>query len=55
MDEAKCVATDTIYDCIDNGDTEWNIIKNHIRDSMSDFIYNKTKRSPMIIPIIMEV
>ncbi len=55
MDEAKNVAMDTIYECIDNGDTEWNIIKNHIRDSMSDFIYNKTKRSPMIIPIIMEV
>jgi len=55
MEEAKSVALDTIQECIDKGDTEWNIIKSHVRDDMSDFIYNKTKRSPMIIPIIMEV
>ncbi len=55
MEEAKSIALDTILKCIEKGDTEWNIIKNHVRDDMSDFIYNKTKRNPMIIPIIMEV
>ena len=34
---------------------EWGTLKTKLRDVLSDFIYEKTKRSPMILPIIMEV
>ena len=34
---------------------EWGTLKNKLRDVLSDYIYGKTKRSPMILPIIMEV
>ena len=34
---------------------EWGVIKNTIRDELSKLLYDKTRRSPMILPIIMEV
>jgi ribonuclease J len=38
-----------------NNIKEWSAIKNGIRDSLRDYIYKETKRSPMILPVIMEV
>ncbi len=35
--------------------TEWSVIKSGIRDCLGKFLYDKTRRNPMIIPIIMEV
>lgn len=35
--------------------TDWNVIKNEVRDVLSGFVWNQTKRRPMILPIIMEV
>ena len=42
-------------DCMDRNITDWSKIKNVIKDALSDFIWKKTKRSPMIMPIIMDV
>lgn len=55
MDEAKHLLTDTLQDCLDHNMREWNAIKGKMKDNLSDYIYLKTKRSPMILPIIMEI
>jgi len=49
------VASDTLERCYTKGIYEWNTIKSRLRDDISKFLYEKTKRSPMILPIIMEV
>ena len=55
MDEARSVMT-TVLDNRNARDLkEWGTLKTKLRDVLSDFIYAKTKRSPMILPIIMEV
>ncbi|MBP3462432.1 MAG: ribonuclease J [Tyzzerella sp.] len=56
MEEAKQVLCDAIENClIHNRYADWNRIKMVIRDTMNDFIWKKTKRKPMILPIIMDV
>ncbi|MBR1383195.1 MAG: ribonuclease J [Ruminococcus sp.] len=55
MEEAKNLLTETLQDCLDRGIHEWNAIKGKMKDNLSDYIYQKTKRSPMILPIIMEI
>jgi len=56
MEEAKQVLCDAIENClIHNRYADWNRIKMVIRDTMNDFIWKKTKRRPMILPIIMDV
>ena len=55
MNEAKKLLTETLQDCLDHNMKEWNAIKGRMKDSLSDFIFKKTKRSPMILPIIMEI
>ncbi|BBF43266.1 ribonuclease J2 [Lachnospiraceae bacterium KM106-2] len=55
MDEAKEVVNNALMRCLDNNISDWGKIKNEIKDSLSDFIWKKTKRNPMILPIIMEV
>ena len=55
LDEARRIASDALEDCFDDGIREWSTIKNRVRDDLSKFIYERTKRSPMILPIIMEV
>ena len=54
MDSAREVVEDTLDSCVDNHITDWGKIKNMVKDSLSDFIWKRTKRSPMILPIIME-
>lgn len=46
------IALDRLYD---RGITDWGRIKSEIKDSLNDFLWKKTKRNPMILPIIMEV
>ncbi|MBR6386570.1 MAG: RNase J family beta-CASP ribonuclease, partial [Ruminococcus sp.] len=53
-DEAKGLLTDTLANCSASELREWNSLKGKLRDALSDYIYQKTKRSPMILPIIME-
>ena len=55
MKEAQDIARDEILDCIDKGVTDWNTIKTRIRDAVSKFLYSKTRRSPMILPVIQDV
>ncbi len=55
LDEAKRVVDDAVMDCLDRHVTDWGKIKNIIRDSLSDFLWKRMKRNPMILPIIMEV
>ncbi|MDO5344470.1 MAG: ribonuclease J [Lachnospiraceae bacterium] len=55
MDEARTVVENALDNCLEHKMTDWGKIKNSIRDSLSDFLWKRTKRSPMILPIIMEV
>ncbi|MBO5103569.1 MAG: ribonuclease J, partial [Ruminococcus sp.] len=51
---ARQVLINTLNSCSSAELREWNTLKGKLRDSLSDYIYQKTKRSPMILPIIME-
>ena len=56
MEEMREVVMDTIGGCLSSQSrTDWYQIKNKVRDDMAKFIYGKTKRKPMIIPVIMNV
>lgn len=55
MDEARAVVLKALQECEDKNITSWNYIKGVIRDTLKNFLWQKTKRSPMILPIIMEV
>lgn len=55
MDEAKVVVNDALEKCLSRNTTDWGKMKNEIKDSLSDYVWKKTKRNPMILPIIMEV
>ena len=55
MDECREVVQAAIEYCQDKGITDWGKIKSTIRDSLGDFLWKKTKRNPMILPIISEV
>lgn len=55
MEEARDKVRQALEKCETNNITEWSAIKTNIRDSLSKFLYEKTRRRPMILPIIMEV
>lgn len=55
MDEASMVAKKAIYNCLDNANGDFNYMKNRVRDEVSRLMFERTKRSPMILPIFMEV
>lgn len=55
MEESRDVVEEAVYSCLDRNIADWTKIKNVIRDSLGDFLWKKMKRSPMILPIIMEV
>ncbi len=55
MEDARAVVNDAVMDCLDRHVNDWGKIKNIIRDSLSDFLWKRMKRNPMILPIIMEV
>ena len=55
MDEARALLQETMERLQDRGTTDWGKIKSSIKDNLSDFVWRKTKRRPMILPIIMEV
>ena len=55
MEEARCVLTDAVERCLMSRHADWSKIKLVIRDTMNDFIWKRTKRKPMILPIIMDV
>lgn len=55
MEGAKEVVLKALQECEEKNITSWNYIKNVIKDTLKNYIWQKTKRSPMILPIIMEV
>ncbi len=55
LDEARKLMYNVVENCLDKGITDWGKIKTAIKDSLSEFVWKKTKRRPMILPIIMEV
>ena len=55
MDEARHVVESALDGCMDKHITDWGKLKNATKDALSEFLWKKTKRSPMILPIIMEV
>ena len=55
MEEARQVLLRTLEKCSAHDLREWGTLKTRLRDVLSEYIYGKTKRSPMILPIIMEV
>ncbi|MBP1754565.1 MAG: rnjA [Firmicutes bacterium] len=55
MEEARDVVERALDKCLTKNNADWGKMKTEIKDSLSDFIWKKTKRNPMILPIIMEV
>ncbi|MBD5383899.1 MAG: ribonuclease J [Ruminococcaceae bacterium] len=55
LDEAKQLMTQVMENLQERNVREWGNIKSAMRDALSEFIYKETKRSPMILPIIMEI
>ena len=55
VNEIKEISYESIQKSIDNNIFKWSEIKNNIRNDIGSFIYSKTKRKPIIVPIIMEV
>ena len=55
MDEVKQVISEEVRKCEENSIRDWSTIKSNIKDTLRDYIFKKTKRNPMILPIIMEV
>ncbi len=55
MGQAREVVKQAVDKCVDANAMDWTSLKLYIKDSLSGFIYKKTKRSPMILPIIMEI
>ena len=55
IDEIRGVAHRAIEDCCRNPRCDWNTIKTRVRDDLSRMLFQKTKRSPMILPVIMDV
>lgn len=55
MDDVKSVVRHEIKKCEEKGIRDWSTIKSTTRENLRDYIFAKTKRNPMIIPIIMEV
>ena len=55
MEEAREIVRNALDRCLSKDISDWSRIKTEIKDSLSDFIWKKTKRTPMILPIIMEI
>jgi ribonuclease J len=55
MEEAKQLVSDALEECHEKHVTEWASIKSSVKDVLRTFLYERTKRKPMILPIIMEI
>ncbi len=54
LEEAQTVVDEAVADCLNHHIADWGKIKTIIRECLSDFLWKRTKRNPMILPIIME-
>ena len=55
IEEARLIVDEAVQACLERGITDWGKLKSTTKDALSDFVWKKTKRKPMILPIIMEV
>lgn len=55
MDNIKARVEDILDDCYNENIREWGVMKTKIKDELSKLLYDKTRRSPMILPVIMEI
>ena len=55
MEEARHIVDESVRGCLDRGISDWGKIKSGIKDSLGEYVWKKTKRRPMILPIIMEI
>ena len=55
MDGAQSIVENALERCVDEHVRDWNSVKTRVREALSSYIYRRTKRSPMILPILMEV
>ena len=55
MDRSREICTDALLNCLDNNMVDWNNMKASIKDALSRFLYQQTKRRPMVLPIIMNI
>ncbi len=55
IDEMRALASQALNDCFEQNVADWASLKSAMRGVLSDFLYRKTKRSPMILPVIMEI
>ncbi|MBQ8260694.1 MAG: ribonuclease J [Lachnospiraceae bacterium] len=55
LEEARTVVDEAVFQCQSKGISDWGKIKNTIKDSLGEYVWKKTKRRPMILPVIMEV
>ena len=54
MRGSREIIREELEKCLDRKITEWYVIKSNIREVLGAFLYKKTKRRPLILPIIME-
>ena len=55
MEQCKDCVSETLYSCIEGGGADWNKIKSCIKEDLGEFLWQRTKRSPMILPVISEI
>ncbi len=55
MEEVRTVAADAVEECLSGKGLDWNALKNSVKNEVGTFLFNKTKRRPMVLPIIMEI
>ena len=55
MNSAKLAVSNRLNKCCQEGQRDWAGLKNAVRDELKSFIYSKTKRSPVILPIFLEI
>ena len=55
IDEARDIVRNTLLECEEKNITDWATLKSNVRDELRTYLYEKTKRKPMILPIIMEI
>ncbi len=55
MEEAREIVKSILLECEEKKINDWATLKSRVRDELRSYLYEKTKRKPMILPIIMEI
>ena len=55
IENVRNIVKEVLRNCEEDGITDWSTLKSNIKDKLKNFLYEKTKRRPMILPIIMEI